>query len=98
MNYFPKDKALHFAAGIVVGSLALIASRWIEPGGLPFIAVLAAILAGAAKEAFDWYSNEQAKTEAPSAPPPHDVDLWDAVATSLGGLAVAVVYSLAHRV
>lgn len=92
-----KDKVGHFIAGAIIGALALIVSRWIAPPGLPFLAVLFATLAGVAKEAFDWYRNEQAKTADPMAPPPHDVSLWDAVATALGGLAVAILATLAHR-
>lgn len=93
----PKDKALHFTAGLIAGSLGLLVSRWAMPPGIPGVAILAAALAGVGKEGWDYWQNARAFKADPKAPPPHDVDLFDAVATFAGGLAVAIVFSIAHR-
>ena len=92
----PKDKALHFGAGVIAGLVGYIASRMLHPPGVPFVAVALAVLAGIAKEGFDYWRNLQA-AKAGIQTPPHDVDLWDAVSTGLGGLVVALVVSIAER-
>jgi hypothetical protein len=92
-----KDKVLHFTGGLIAGSIGLLFSRYFSPPGIAGVAVLAGALAGVGKEAWDYWANARAHKVDPAAPPPHDVDLWDAVATFLGGLAVAVVFSIAHR-
>lgn len=94
---FAKDKVLHFTAGLIAGSLGLLVSRQFSPPGIAGVAVLAGALAGVGKEAWDYWANSRAHKVDPTAPAPHDVDLWDAVSTFLGGLAVAVVFSIAHR-
>lgn len=71
------DKVLHFAAGAVVASAAyaLTGSLW--------GAVLAAALAGAAKEAYDATGRGA-------------VDLWDFIATVAGVVAPLTYHALIH--
>lgn len=63
-------------AGLVTGSHGL---RFMEPAA----AVVAALVAGLAKELADWVANMRT-------PGAHEVALSDVVATTLGGMAVAV--------
>lgn len=63
-------------AGLVTGAPGL---RFMEP----VAAVTAALVAGLAKELADWVANRRT-------PGAHEVALSDVVATTLGGLAVAV--------
>jgi uncharacterized membrane protein len=91
-----KDKVLHFVAGLIVGSLVLIVARHFAPPPVhPFWAVLFAAAVGAAKEALDFYENTQAENK--GEPPPHDVSVWDFLATMAGGLFVAIVYTVHNR-
>lgn len=91
-----KDKVLHFVAGLIVGSLVLIAARYFAPPPVHvFWAVLFAAAAGAAKEAFDHFENA-ADIEA-GRPLSHDVSVWDFLATTAGGLFVAILYALHNR-
>lgn len=71
-----RDKVLHFAAGAVISSAtyALTGSLW--------GAVLAAALAGAAKEAYDATGRGT-------------VDLWDFIATVAGAAVPAAYHALA---
>ena len=91
-----KDKVLHFIAGLVVGSLVLIAARYFAPSPVnAFWAIAGAAFAGVCKEGYDYFENLRAAKA--GAPPEHDVSVWDALATTGGGLAVAILYGLAHR-
>lgn len=92
-----KDKVLHFIAGLIVGSLVLIVARYFAPPPVnSFVAVIGAAFAGGCKEAWDWFENSRNEGKTPGYVA-HDVSLWDALATAGGGLAVAIVYSIAHR-
>lgn len=71
------DKVLHFAAGAVVASAAYAVT------GSLWGAVLAAALAGAAKEAYDATGRGT-------------VDLWDFIATVVGA-AAPTIYHLAQN-
>jgi len=70
----PKDKLLHLLAGAIIAGMVVIA--------LPlYIALAAAVLAGAVKEAVDYFG--------------HGTPEWmDFICTSLGGLFVVAVMFL----
>lgn len=72
----PIDKWLHFIAGMVVAAVCVITFGW--PGWVGF---LAAVVAGLAKEAFDWYTTKV-------------VEWKDGVATAIGGLVILVLWLL----
>lgn len=91
-----KDKVLHFVAGLVVGSLVLIVARYFAPPPVnAFWAVVFAAAVGAAKEGLDFFENMQAANKGEG--PLHDVSIWDFVATTGGGLFVAILYTLHNR-
>ena len=71
----PRDKQLHFIAGFLVALVAgsLCSSLW--------VALLAAVVVGAAKEGYDALGYGT-------------VDLWDFIWTVLGGLAYVAVFSI----
>lgn len=77
----PQDKANHLLYG---AAIALAASVFVNP----IVGLIAAGVAGAAKEALDWYQNK--KRVATGYPPNHDVDPFDFLATLAGG---ALVYA-----
>jgi hypothetical protein len=52
--------------------------------GIVAVPALCGLVAGVTKEACDWRDNQQV-------PGMHTVDVWDAVATSAPGFAMAVV-------
>lgn len=66
------DKALHFLAGVVVGTLAMI----LFGSGA---AIIAAMLAGAAKEVYDYVTGNGT------------ADLGDFVATAMGGMLIEAI-------
>ena len=76
------DKKLHFAAGVIIAaSVGVVAQSML-------VGVGAAVVAGAAKEGYDWLSNRRrAKL---GLPPNHDVDLMDFAYTAVGGAFVGV--------
>jgi xanthosine utilization system XapX-like protein len=91
-----KDKVLHGVAGLIVGSLVLIVARHFAPPPVnSFFAVIGAAFAGACKEGWDYLDNKRHAMEPGWVA--HDVSLWDALATTAGGLVVAIVYSLSNR-
>lgn len=91
-----KDKVLHFVAGLVVGSLVLIAARYFGPPPVNALwAIAGAALAGVCKEAYDHLENLRDLGQ--GEPASHDVSVWDALATTGGGLAVAILYVITHR-
>jgi hypothetical protein len=83
----PQDKANHFffgaLAGLAAAALACAAGRpqLAGPAALAF-----ASLIGIVKEGADSWSNRQAAKQ--GLPPPHSVELLDAVSTAAGGLVV----------
>lgn len=91
----PQDKANHAVYGAVLTALG--ASLAIVAGAPPWAAALAgAVLAAAAgllKEQLDARAN--AKALAAGQPPPHGVERADALATTAGGLLVAVPLAVA---
>ena len=64
----PQDKMFHFVAGLIVGAFFAIACHFPAP-------LVAALVFGALKEAFDYWTTR-------------DVDWWDLVATGIGGLTI----------
>jgi hypothetical protein len=89
------DKSWHFLLGFPGGfaiALAAVLNGW----GFPFLWVLVGgILVGVAKEAWDWLRNCQAAKK--GLPPPHSVEVWDALATIMGfalggGFIILVFY------
>lgn len=81
MNPFlsiPYDKALHSIAGSVTSLLPLLGILWgLHPSW--WVPLCAAAIAGALKEAYDSCHQDR-----------HTLDVWDFVATSLGGIPVAL--------
>jgi uncharacterized membrane protein len=91
-----KDKVFHFVAGLLVGSFVLIAERFFAPPPVQvFWAIAFAALAGAAKEGLDHYENARAIDK--GEPAMHDVSFWDFLATTAGGLFVAILYTVNNR-
>lgn len=104
LTQIPLDKRLHLAAGFIV-AVAVCLAHWLVPSvsftswllaltcpQVLLVAVGASALAGAAKEAYDWVYNAYA--QAHGLPPPHSVDPWDWVATTLGGVLFAACISI----
>ena len=83
----PQDKANHLIYGLGIGLLALTVSMQFLPEKAPLFAIGLSALAGAFKEALDWYQNRQALKTGQE--PPHEVALADFVATAFGGVLVA---------
>lgn len=83
MPLMPKDKKLHFVAGIGLATLGTFAT--VLAGGPPLpVAGFALGYAGAiAKELYDL------------ANPPHVLDYWDAAATKAGAAFAAAVVEIA---
>lgn len=82
----PEDKQGHFNAGTQLGLVALLVHpHYLSP-------IIFALVAGIGKEIADWRENVDAKKA--GKPLPHGVEVLDVVATVLGGVWVAVVYSL----
>lgn len=85
LDKIPLDKSHHVIAGTLVGTVAACA---VVLAGHPSFAwesaVIAALVAGAFKEAIDWRANHLADA------PVHGVEFMDALATTLGGVAVAL--------
>ena len=79
-----QDKSWHFLTGIPGGVTVAFVMRHFDPSpwGVFGWSVLAGAAVGVLKEAWDWWRNRQA-TKA-GLPPPHNVEVWDAVATTLG--------------
>jgi type IV secretory pathway TrbL component len=77
----PKDKMLHFCAGVVVATVTVsIAALWIRNMyTLQYIAVWSALIVGIGKELYDEYSKKGT------------VEYWDVTATTLGGACVALI-------
>lgn len=89
----PGDKANHMIYGFLIGLGFAIFARfvWHNPF-YPLTPILAAAIVGALKELLDWYGNEKALHE--NKPPAHDVDFWDFVATTSGGIAATIAIYL----
>jgi hypothetical protein len=84
----PQDKANHalYGALLALAVLALCTVLGIQPAAL--YALGAAVIAGAGKEVVDRLENLRAEKR--GEPPPHGVELWDALATWAGGGIVFV--------
>lgn len=77
LSDIPRDKQLHALAG---AAASLVACLFI---GSAWAGVIAAALAGIAKELYDRDRREN-----------HTPDLFDLAATVIGGVAVAVIYGV----
>lgn len=95
-----KDKVQHFVAGIAIACFGLGVS-WLSRGALrPSDGAALALLAGIAKEVYDYTEHRKAMRRAvdEDAPPPARIDttqsVLDAVATTAGGVVVAVAAGL----
>lgn len=88
----PQDKANH----VIYGAVIALAAYWVGLLTMPEyaarIALAAAVVAGAGKEVADRLAN--LKAQRAGLPPPHGVELWDALATWAGGAAVFVAACL----
>ncbi len=88
-KFIPFDKQLHFAVGFLIAITAIAVTRSVNIG------FLLALAAGVGKELYDYIAN--AKATKAGLPPPHSVELLDAVATVIGGFAGALVaYGALH--
>lgn len=68
----PYDKLLHFVAGLIIAAFfALVVPSW------RWGAIISALVAGVAKEVFDYYTKKQ-------------VDYKDALATIIGGVVIQI--------
>jgi hypothetical protein len=78
----PADKLGHFFYGSLIcsGMMCLTHIVWLSLGVCAAVAFL--------KEFFDWLAN--CKAERQGLPPPHGVELMDAVATIGGGVVVVL--------
>lgn len=85
LNRVGADKVEHFAAGTVI---SLVSIPLVLHFGFPAISMLgSAVVAGGAKELLDYVSNLINK----SADVKHDVSIYDALATSLGGVIPFII-------
>lgn len=89
----PGDKANHFLYGALIALAAYAAGLLALPTLAAQAALAAAVVAGVVKEGADRWANLQASRQ--GLPPPHGVELLDAVATAAGGGLVFVSASLA---
>lgn len=85
-----KDKQLHLLAGVVVATIAQALCIGFVGGPFPMVGVGAAALAGAYKEARDWYANRKDAMKG-AAVPPHSVEWADFGFTTVGGVVVDVL-------
>lgn len=89
MYLIPQDKANHFIYGLVVGLTALVLCRAL---GYPHIAVftcpLCSAMIGLMKEVCDRQVNKKAERVV------NNVEVWDAVSTTLGGVVISLVIVL----
>jgi hypothetical protein len=100
----PHDKANHFLYGTMISAvtitlLTLISMKYdhhISMLASGFAGAIAAIIAGVAKEFLDRRANLAAA--AANQPPPHGVEMADAVYTSIGGIVTAVPIILVHGI
>ena len=101
----PRDKLLHTAAGFAVALIAcelwvlLVAFRALPIAALsslPMLAATVALIAGLLKEFCDWQDNRAMAAEGRE--PIHGVELWDVLATFIGGLLFAAALLALHRV
>ena len=81
-NSIAADKKLHLGAGLVIG-LAF--------GASPLLALGAVVLAGVGKEVYDFVANKYMGTN-------HDVSVYDALATGIGGVVGILVVSVVHLI
>ena len=81
------DKANHLVWGFVLAlAVATLATRMGYPRAAAPAGATAALLAGLAKEAWDWWANRRAAARGEA--PPHSVEVGDLAATLWGGLAM----------
>lgn len=82
--WWGQDKSWHFLTGLPGGATVALVVRyfWASPWSVLGWGVLAGAAVGTAKEVWDWWRNRQAVKA--GLPPPHSVEVWDAVATTLG--------------
>ena len=95
---FAPDKLKHFAAGLMVALFVIVA--WLALGALvgvpmaalPYVLIVASLVAGVVKEACDYLDNRA--LAAVGSPPMHTVETLDVFATFLPGLICAVLIHL----
>ena len=84
----PADKANHAITGAAIFSAALWLARMAAPSHAVWIAGAAVLIAAVGKELSDWIINRRAIAR--GEPPPHGVELYDALATCAGGALAAL--------
>lgn len=85
IKYIPVDKQMHLGAGLLISGIVSLVT-------VPLAGFAIGCLAGAAKEAYDYYQNR--KSKAAGFPDTHDVDIQDFLWTGYGAAAAAFVVLL----
>ena len=88
----PLDKALHAIGGALIALGVYAALLVLQVPHAAEYSLLAAVLVGIAKEASDRWANIKAARA--GLPPPHGVELLDALATAAGGGVVFLAAKL----
>lgn len=91
----PYDKMLHMVAGALVALVFGVVFTSQGIGHVPLLGLFMAFVAGCAKETFDWVVNTWNANH--DMPPTHDVDVWDMIATTIGGLVVMSLWAVSIR-
>ena len=88
-----QDKSWHLIVGLLGGAGTVLVARYLGSTHAWLWALGAGVLVGTGKEAWDWWQNRKASKA--GLVPPHSVELWDAIATTIGfavgGLALIVL-------
>lgn len=87
-----RDKALHAIAGALIAFAAAFAAAADGFQSPSLIGLLASVVAGAAKELWDYWQNWRARRA--GRPEPHGVEFADWIATSAGGFVVSAAIML----
>lgn len=83
LDKIPQDKAKHYIAGSMVACVAAAVCIRINPSVAWQAAIGASLILGVLKEGLDYYQNRTQGTA-------HGVEFWDAFATAMGGVPVAL--------
>ena len=83
MALIPRDKQLHFAAGLLIYFFVSLISHWFQLNLSSTVVLLCVLLAGIGKEILDMFTD-------------NDVELWDVIATLTGGLFGLLLHSVVN--
>lgn len=82
---FQQDKIYHLVAGAVIATVSYLLFSVL-------VSVLLVLAAAVGKEIYDYVVNQIAEKK--FLPPPHSVDIFDAIATVVGGFLSLVVIAV----